>query len=122
MRFQKLLLGAATAFCLGGAPQAMAQNLDADWIVVGESSASGTEYLDGEDICMVAFQSFVDQGLEFRTSTQAEARLVAFLFSAPFETVTLFCASEVNPGRPGRPGRPGDPGGLGDPGGPGRPG
>ena len=110
MRFQKLLLGAATAFCLGGAPQAMAQSLDDAWIVLGESSASGTEFLMGEDLCMVAFESFVFQGLDFRTATQIEPRLVAFIFSKPADTVTLFCASEVFPGRPGEPGKPGRPG------------
>ena len=112
MRFQKLLLGAATAFCLGGAPQAMALSLDDAWIVVGESSASGTEYLDGEDLCMVAFENFIhDQGLEYLNSTQVEPRLVAFFFRKPLDTVTLFCASEVFPGRPGKPGEPGRPGG-----------
>jgi hypothetical protein len=118
MRLKSLTLGCLAIGLLVGAPQAMAQSVDA-WLVVGESSASGMEYLEGEDLCMVAFQSFEEQGLDFRASTQIEPRLVAFIFSAPLETATLFCIAEVNLGRPGRPG---DPGGLGDPGGPGDPG
>ena len=118
MRIKSLTLGCLAAGLLVGAPQAMAQDVDA-WLVAGESSASGEEYLEGEDLCMVAFQSFEDQGLDFRSSTQIEPRLVAFFFSAPMETVTLFCIAQT--GRPGNPGDPGGPGGPGDPGGPGGP-
>ncbi len=106
MRIKNLTLGCLAAGLLVGAPQAMAQEVDA-WLVVGESSASGDEFLEGEDLCMVAFQSFVDQGLDFRASTQIEPRLVAFVFSKPLDTVTLFCTAEI--GGAGNPGRPGDP-------------
>jgi hypothetical protein len=129
MRINSLTLGCLTAGLLVGAPKAMAQDVEA-WLVAGESSATGMEYLQGEDLCMVGFQRFVDQGLVYRNSAQIEPRLVAFIFSAPLETATLFCVAEISLGRPGRPGdpndpgnpgRPGDPGGLGDPGRPGRP-
>ena len=122
MMLNKLMAGAVAAFLLVVAPETMAQSLDDVWLVVGESSASGTEYLEGEDLCMVAFQSLIeDHAFVYRNSAQIQPQLVAFFFSRPLETVTLFCASEIEIGRPGNPGRPGGPGDPGGPGGPGGP-
>ncbi len=101
---KKLMAGAVAAFLLVVAPETMAQSLDDAWLVVGESSASGTEYLDGADLfCMSAFQSLVGQAFVYRNSAQIEPQLIALFFSRPLETVTLFCVSEIQIGRRGNP-------------------
>jgi hypothetical protein len=119
--FKKLMTGSVAAFLLVVAPEVMAQTVDG-WFVAGETSASGQEYLEGEDKCAVAINTLTnEEGFNFLGSSEVEPRLVAIFFGSLLDSVTLFCVANINDGT-GRPGEFGPPGRPGEPGKPGRPG
>ena len=128
MRTKSLTLGCLAAGLLVGAPQAMAQSVDVS-LVVGVDSASGNVEVTS-DLCMQAISELIADGFEFRSSSPVGGNggpdFTAYLFTevAPIagpDVATLYCVTDISPGRPGDPGDPGGPGGPGDPGGPGGP-
>ena len=121
MRIKSLTLGCLAAGLLVGAPQAMAQSVDA-WLVADVDSASGEVSVESE-LCMLAVLELTDeQGFELQSVSPVGGRggpsLSAFVFRRLLDpdVATLFCIADINPGRPGEPGDPGGPGGPGGPG------
>jgi hypothetical protein len=98
MKSLKWFVSVATVCLLLGASGAMARVVDA-WILVGADSASGTDYVEGTDLCMIAFQKLTQEnGFRFRGSTQIETRITALVFTRGGETpdvATLFCLANI---------------------------
>ena len=123
MRIKSLMLGCLAAGLLIGAPQAMAQSVDVS-LVVGVDSASGTVEVDS-DICMQAISELITDGFALRDTRPVGGNggpdISAYLFTEEslFEpdVATLYCVSDINPGRGHELGGPCGPAGPRGPGG-----